>query len=282
MKFSLFTNNGALNSAPVFEAFAQGCGQLGHEVVYNDNNADVAVIWSVLWHGRMTANKNVWELFRKQNKPVIVLEVGALKRGIMWKVGVNGINREANFGPVGNNSERADSLGLKLKPMRESKEGHILICTQHDKSHQWRSTPPISNWVIETISTLRQHTDREIIIRPHPRCKLDGIQHEFDNVKLQRPEHIQGTYDDFDLDLTNTYAVVNWSSNPATLATIEGIHAFVGPESLAWDVANPVLVNIENPIVYDRQQWLNNLAYSEWSVPEISQGIPLKRLTSCL
>ena len=44
MKFGLFTHNGALNSKPVFEAFANGVAHLGHEVVYNDINADVAVI----------------------------------------------------------------------------------------------------------------------------------------------------------------------------------------------------------------------------------------------
>ena len=97
MKFSLYTHNGALNSKPVFEAFAQGVSNLGHEVTYNSTDADVAVIWSVLWHGRMSANKNVWEHFVRQGKKIIVLEVGALHRGITWKVGINGINRDAIF-----------------------------------------------------------------------------------------------------------------------------------------------------------------------------------------
>lgn len=271
-----------MNSKSVFEAFAQGCEQLGHTVVYNDLNADVAVIWSVLWHGRMAKNKGVWEHYRGQNKNVIVLEVGALHRNTMWKVGINGINREANFGPKKNTSKRADDLGLKLQPWKTDTKGSILICTQHDKSHQWRSMPPITNWVLNTIETLREHTDRRIILRPHPRCKLNGIQHEFSNVALQNPEHIPGTYDDFNLNLDNVYAVVNWSSNPATQAVLGGVPAFVGPESLAWDVSNPVLANIENPEKPNRQEWLNDLAHTEWSVPEIAQGIALKRLTSFL
>ena len=281
IKFSLFTDYGAMNSKPVFQAFAQGCQQLGHDVVYNDMNADVAVIWSVLWHGRMTANKKVWDHFRNQNKNVIVLEVGALHRNVTWKVGINGINRDANFGSGGNSSSRAEGLGLKLKPWREQ-EGNILICTQHDKSRQWEGLPPISNWVLEVIDYIRSQTDRPIIIRPHPRCKLEGIQHEFPNVKLQQPVHINGTYDDFDLDFDNVYAIVNWSSNPAIQAIIEGVPAYVSQHSLAHDVGNPIFGDYNNPIKPDRQQWINDLVHTEWSVPEIAQGIPQKHLTSLL
>lgn len=281
MKFSLFTDNGALNSKPVFEAFAQGCGQQGHEVVYNSYDADVAVIWSVLWHGRMTGNKKVWDTFRAKNKPVIVLEVGAIKRNILWKVGINGINRDAVFGNSGNDSSRAQQLGLELKPWTEQ-DGHILICTQHDKSEQWATQPSIVNWVLDVIEHIRTQTNRKIIVRPHPRCKLNGIEHEFDNVTLQKPIYVEGTYDDFDLNLDNTYALVNWSSNPATEAVINGVPVYVSEHSLSYDVGNPIFGDYNNPNKPDRQQWLNDLAYTEWSVPEISQGIQLKRLTSFL
>jgi len=281
MKFSLFTDNGALNSKPVFEAFAQGCGQQGHEVVYNSFDADVAVIWSVLWHGRMTGNKKVWDTFRAKNKPVIVLEVGAIKRNILWKVGINGINRDATFGTDRNNSVRANLLGLKLEPWKEQ-DGHILICTQHDKSEQWATQPSIVNWVLDVIEHIRTQTNRKIIVRPHPRCKLNGIQHEFNNVELQKPIYIEGTYDDFNLNLDNTYALVNWSSNPATEAVMNGVPVYVSEHSLSYDVGNPIFGDYNNPKKPDRQQWLNDLAYTEWSVPEISQGIQLKRLTSFL
>jgi len=32
----------------------------------------------------------------------------------------------------------------------------------------------------------------------------------------------------------------------------------------------------------DRTQWLNDYAWTEFTIQEISQGIPLKRLTSLL
>lgn len=274
MKFGLFTHNGALNSKPVFEAFANGVAHLGHEVVYNDINADVAVIWSVLWHGRMSANKNVWDTFIKQNKKVIVLEVGALFRGTTWKVGINGINRDATFPKGNNNSDRATQFGLELKPWNTD-GSKIVICTQHDKSEQWTNMPTINQWVSNMINDIRAYTDKEIIIRPHPRCKIN-----IPGVTVQAPKQIPGTYDDFDLEFDDVYAVVNWSSNPATQAVMAGIPVYTGPSSLAWDVSIKDLQNINDPKLHDRTQWLNNLAYTEWSVPEISQGIPIKHLTS--
>ena len=284
MIFSLWTDYGAKNSRPVFDSFASGVRTAGGSVVYNDVNSDVAVIWSVLWHGRMSRNKTIWDNFRSQNKPIIVLEVGGIKRGTTWKVGINGINREATFGPKGNGPERANLLNLKLEPWR-SNGRDIIICGQHDKSNQWRNMPPMSDWVIATINAIRKQTARPIIIRPHPRCKMPLLDFEikhFRYVTREHPRRVINTYDDFDFDFHNAWAVVNWSSNPATQAVIGGVPVFVGPESLAWDVGNDTLTNINKPAMPDRQQWLNDLAYTEWTTDEISTGLPLNRLTSSL
>ena len=80
MKFSLWTNYGALNSRPVFDAFRSGAVALGHSCVDNDSHSDVDVIWSVLFSGRMAPNKAIWERNVAQSKPTIVLEVGGIKR----------------------------------------------------------------------------------------------------------------------------------------------------------------------------------------------------------
>ena len=44
MKFSLWTQYGAMNSKPVFNAFEKSLKDAGHSVVHNNNNADVNVI----------------------------------------------------------------------------------------------------------------------------------------------------------------------------------------------------------------------------------------------
>jgi hypothetical protein len=277
MKFSLWTQYGALNSKPVFDAFANSLNNNGHDVAYNDSSADVNVIWSVLFNGRMAGNKAVWE----QQKPTIVLEVGGINRGTTWKVGLNGINRDAYFGPSGNSSDRVRLLGLQVKPWKYDGE-YILVCGQHDKSLQWKDMPAMATWVHDTITFIRAQTDRPIIFRPHPRCPLPAIEHDFKGVKRQDPKQIKDTYDDFDMQFNNIWATVSWSSNPAIHSIINGVPAFTGPSSLAFDVAEQNLRNIENPLYGDRTQWLNDYAHTEYTIGEISQGIPLKHLTSKL
>ena len=277
MIFSLWTHYGALNSKPVFEAFANSLLNNGHSVLYNNDTADVNVIWSVLFNGRMAGNKAVWE----QQKPTIVLEVGGINRGTTWKVGLNGINRDAYFGPSGNSSDRVRLLGLQVKPWKYDGE-YILVCGQHDKSLQWKDMPSMSTWVHDTITFIRAQTDRPIIFRPHPRCPLTAIEHDFKGVKRQDPKQIKDTYDDFDMQFNNIWATVSWSSNPGIHSIINGVPAFTGPSSLAFDVAEQNLRNIENPLYGDRTQWLNDYAHTEYTIGEISQGIPLKHLTSKL
>lgn len=281
MKFSLWTNYGALNSKPVFQAFADSLKSAGHTVVYNDNKSDIDVIWSVLWNGRMTNNKLIWESNRKNNKHTIVLEVGGIKRGTTWKVGLNGINRDAYFGPSGNSSDRVRLLGLQVKPWR--KEGkHILLCGQHDKSLQWKDMPRMSSWVTDIVTEIRKYSDRMILFRPHPRCRLDSIEAYLPNVLRQEPVQLSGTYDDFDMSFENAWATISWSSNPGIHSVINGVPAYTGPSSLAYDVSMQDLSTIEDPILPDREQWLNDYAWTEFTVEEIEQGLPLKRLENYL
>jgi len=282
MKFNLWTQYGAQNSKPVFDAFRNGALALGHDVVTNSNDG-IDVIWSVLFNGRMGPNRTIWERCQKENRACIVLEVGGIRRGSTWKVALNGINRDAYFGPVNNNSDRADNLGLLLKPWREQ-GNHILICGQHERSLQWQDMPRMSTWVMQTIDKIQQHTDRPIVFRPHPRCRLEAIEHQYKNVSRQEPKHINGTYDDFDMGFNNAWATISWSSNPGIHSILEGVPAFVSPHSLAYDAANDIdfLHDIENPLTPDRQQWFNDYAWTEFTVEEISQGLPLNLLTSKL
>ena len=281
MKFSLFREHGAQNSKPVFDAFADSLRSNGHVVVDNSYDCDVGVIWSVLWNGRMAPNKKIWEDFHNLNKKVIVLEVGGLVRGKTWKVAIDGINRDANFGNGGKDSTRANQLGLKLKPWSLGGD-RIIICGQHDKSNQWKDMPTMSTWLLDTIKQIRERTDMPIVWRPHPRCPVPGIEHEYKNVRREQPIQVKDTYDDFDFDCTGAYAVVNWSSNPATHAVMQGVPVFVGPSSLAYDVGNKDFTTIGMPKRPDRTQWLNDIAHTEWTLEEIAEGKPLNRLTSYL
>jgi hypothetical protein len=229
----------------------------------------------------MAKNKTVWDHFTKQGKPIIVLEVGALKRNITWKVAVGGINNEAYFGHATNNdSDRLTSLGIIIQDWKDTKDSNsIIICGQHQSSHQWRNMPPVSDWISNTIQEIRQHTDRPIKVRSHPRYSFN-FNNTTTNVVRSIPKRIDAVQDfyDFGAELSKAHCVVNWSSNPAIEAALAGVPVFTGPDSLAHAVANHSFDKIETPIKPDRQQWANDLAYTEWTVDEIAKSIPLVRI----
>jgi len=277
MRFSLFTQNSPLNSPPIWTAVKSGLMKLGHIVDENNINTDIPVIWSLLWHGRMAKNKFIWEKFRSTNKKVLVVEVGGIIRNKTWKIGINGINRSADFGPKENNDTRSKQLGLTLRPWRKQGD-HILICLQHTQSEQWKDMLSLEKYVIDIVSKLRQHTKRKIVVRSHPRCILP-VRPPLENVEYEIPKQIANTYDDFDLNFTNAWAVISHSSNPGIHAVLNGIPAYVGEHSLAYDVANTDLSTIESPEMPERQQWLNDYAYTEWTDTEIASGLPFSRLT---
>ena len=277
MRVSYWPNNVALNGNIPYNAFLESLSNNNYILEKESLNSDAAVIWSVLWHGRMLRNKSVWEHYRKQNKPVIVIEVGGIKRGTTWKVGLNGINRDAYFGPGVMDDLRNRNLGLEIKPWSTRGE-YILIAGQHDKSLQWQNMPSMSNWFLQTYDEIRKHTDRPIIFRPHPRCRLEHIERGLRYVERQEPRHVTGTYDDFNMCFDNVYCTINWSSNPGIYSVINGVPAFVGPSSLAYPVAGHDLNLIEYPQTPDRKQWLNDYAWTEYTVDEIALGLPLSRL----
>ena len=274
MRFGLFNKFGALNSQPVFAAFQQGLDQLGLSYSSHNMSADVAVIWSVLWHGKMKNNQAVWQHFRNQGKPVIVLEVGMLQRGHTWKMGITGTGSAAIYG-YGLDLQRPQKLNLQLKPWHTTGDD-IVIALQRDDSEQWAGQPPVEKWLKQIVNQLRQVSQRPIVIRSHPRREVVVLP----GCVIDKPLHMPNTYDDFDFDrvLNNAWAVVNWNSGPGSQAVMSGVPAFVGRDSLAAPVANLDWSQIETPARPDRSEWLINLSHTEWTCDELATGKPIARL----
>lgn len=275
MRFRLYREYGALNSPAIFDKFENGLKALGHQVV-NDNE-DVAVIWSVLWNGRMLRNQEIFRQAKIKKKPIIIIEVGNLRRNVTWRICLDHINGQGKFGNNENlDFDRPKKLGVTLKPANKLRKSEILIATQHQKSLQWENMPSMADWTLKTIEQIRKYTDRKIIIRPHPRSPMPGIEHEFINVIRQAPVQIKGSYDDFDIDYSY-HCVINHNSGPPILAAINGTPVITGETSLAFPVSCKI-ENIENPYLPEREEWLTKLSHCEWTVEEIEKGIPLQRL----
>jgi len=281
MKIEIWPEHGPLNSKDVFAKFIKSLRASGEQVWENKQapDADVAVIWSVLWQGRMRKYKDIWDRYRKANKPVIVIEVGGIKRNKTWKIGINGVNREADFANQTVDGERWKKFDTTLKPWKQT-GNDIIICGQHTNSHQWRNNPPMSKWFDEKITEIRKYTERPIVVRPHPRNHVEIDTTKYKDVKIVGPKRDRNTYDDTDLAerLNSAWALVSYSSNPAITAAMHGIPVYVSEASLSYEIGNTSFENINNPNMPDREKWANQLAYTEWWTEEIEQGLPWRRI----
>jgi hypothetical protein len=272
MRFRLYREYGALNSRPIFDAFEQGLLSLGHESV--KSGEDVAVIWSVLWAGRMASNQRVYRECRAAGIPVIIIEVGNLFRGTTWRICLENINGQGIFAnDQGIDQDRPKKLGIALSPYKGTRKEEILIATQHRASLQWEGQPNMQTWVEQTIGKLRQYTERKIVVRPHPRSPVTV---SLPNVVMEIPKQVVGSYDDFDIDY-HYHCVINHNSGPAVQAVIKGIPIICDSTSLAAPVSNKI-ENIENLQLLERDDWFVKLCHTEWTVDEIIKGIPLQRL----
>ena len=168
----------------------------------------------------------------------------------------------------------SQDLNIFLKDYR-SDGNHILLCLQRNEGWSMGSVN-IQDWAIETINKIRQHTDRLIVVRPHPgdrqsktiltlghpQCRIPISS----NVKLSTNESLVD-------DLKNCWAAVNYNSSPVVGAAIEGIPIFVADKtnSQCAEIANN-LENIENPTLFDRQRWVERISMFHWKFSELKDG----------
>lgn len=275
--FKIYKEFGALNSPVVLDAVAQGLVKCGYKSV--NSNEEISIIWSVLWQGRMQQNQIVYQQAKLKNKPVIVIEVGNLKRNVTWRISIDNVNRLGIFANTENlDLHRPAKLGLNLKDYQTTRNSSILITTQHEHSLQWQFMPVTKQWLESTIKNIKLYSDKQITIRPHPRCNLKNYVLKDKDVVIQTPKKVTGSYDEFDIDY-NYHCVINHNSGPAIQAAINGTPVVCHSSSLAYPVSN-VFSNMENLKYTDRQSWFLELCHTEWTIDEIKQGIPFDRLRS--
>jgi hypothetical protein len=199
---------------------------------------------------------------RRRGLDVIVLETGYINRGDgeqhHYAAGYNGLNGRADFRNANSPSDRAEKLSVTLQPWRKN-GGHILLCGQvpWDASVDHIS---FKAWLSTTRETLAQTTKRPVRFRPHP--------------QIAKPDM------SLEEDLEDCWAVVTFNSNTAVDAAIRGVPVFADDAgSMAYPIANKDISQIDAPHTPERNQWLNDLAFAQWTPEEMRQGLAWAHLS---
>ena len=157
-------------------------------------------------------------------------------------------------------------LGLQLEPWRQQGD-HVLVCLQRDGGWSMKGTD-MTAWTVNTVRRLRELTSRPIVIRAHPKHRIDlSVLSDLTGVR----QSLHGT--DLTQDLAGAWAAVFYNSSASVAAVLAGIPVFATDDDcVAWRMANPDLAQIEDPRMPAREQWLYDLSAAHWTDAESRSG----------
>ena len=167
--------------------------------------------------------------------------------------------------------EISQNLAVDINPPQSNANGHVLICMQRDGGFAMKTLNPLQ-WLEQKIQQIRQHSQRQILIRPHPgdyRIQDFAKYKGRPGIKLVDPLTTKLTS-----NLSGAHAAVFFNSSASVAAVLAGIPIFVDDQScVSWAVANHDIAKIETPAEFEREQWLYDLAAAHWSDQEAQQGL---------
>lgn len=158
----------------------------------------------------------------------------------------------------------------------KNKGNHIVLCLQRNGGWSMGNIS-IKDWTMSTIQQIKKHTDREIIIRPHPgdkKAQQTYLNDLFKIYKKDKKVHISPPDTPLDKDLFNAWAVVNHNSSSIVGPIIKGYHSFLTDpdKSQCADVSHIGFKDIETPNEFDRQRWLERISMFHWKFTELEDG----------
>ncbi len=273
----------------VLQSFANGCGG---EITNsgNTNGYDCAVIFGSYKKERgKSAHQGKGKVI-ESGIPYIQLETQLVGRPIdtafhtEFRVGVNGfLWDDAKWGFEHIQSDRSKKVfernGYDPKIDWRTSGDYILLCMQKVGDASLRGQD-IFTWTEETVKMLRQHTERQIIVRPHPlyrkksrysECKKNVT--DYFNVLWQETDLEKDGFVPIQQQLDNAWCTVTYTSGSGIDAVLQGVpNIACDSGSMVYDVSSTDIAQVENPYRGDKKEWCNRIAHCQWSIEEFESG----------
>ena len=165
-------------------------------------------------------------------------------------------------------------LGIMMQD-KPNKGKHILLCCQRNGGWSMDGLDVVE-WVVKTVKKIQQYTDRPIVVRAHPGDKraADYLHHRYSRINTLQNVKISPIGKPLEQDLHKCYAVVNHNSSSIVGPLIKGYPAFITDprRSQCAEVAHTSFEHIENPMIFDRERWLQRISMFHWKFDELENG----------
>jgi hypothetical protein len=213
--------------------------------------------------------EKVFADYRNAGKPIVYIDLGYFGRRTpsrfhgYHKIILNGRHPFEYHRMHAHGHDRADKLGVVIHPWRPQGD-HIVLCGMSERAAKVLGFKA-EEWEREAVRKMRQVTDRRIIYRPKPSWKdarpIEGTVWGDPTVPLFKV-------------MEGAHSLVTYNSNAAIEALMWGFPV-VAVEGIASDLAQTDVMNVEQPRRDgDRRRLLNDLSYVQWTVAEMSAGLP--------
>ena len=180
--------------------------------------------------------------------------------GTWTSCGFNGLNGNADFQNADSPTDRWRPHIKRMEPWRTDAGDYILIMGQvaGDASIQ---DVDINEWYRDVYAEAKSAFNLPIYFRPHP---LSRREVPFPNINL-----LSG---DLKTSISNAHLVVTYNSNSGVDSILAGVPTVAYDKgSMARGVAMHEIESVT--VMPGRQQWANDLAYCQWTMDEIKDGI---------
>lgn len=257
----------------VCAAMMQGIRKCGWDKVdhiidsqYNgDPGADVAVFYGAAGKLRTIMNDYI-----NAGKLAFYIDLGYWgrhtggRRQGYHKIVLNGRHPTPYYKKMVHSKDRFKLFGLNISPWKKRPDGAIMIAGISAKGARFEGFESLQ-WERNAIERIRRVTDRRIIYRPKP---TDGSAQPIPGVDYSPPG------EPLDLVMAKTAIVVSHHSNTNIEAILQGICSLTN-EGVAIDQSQTDFNKIEHLVQRDdRAQWAADIAYTQWSVKEMWDGLP--------
>lgn len=258
----------------VCEAMARGIAATGDKVVvrpassWRRKQARIAVFYGLVGNLALALRQQ-----KLDGGTAIYIDLGwwGRRNGGRWgcyhKITIDDRHPTAYFQNRAHDASRFAVHKLKIAPWR-GKGRHILVAGMSAKAARAEGFAP-EQWERRTIAELRRFTARPIIYRAKPNWK---------QAKPLPGAAFSPGFQPLDKALANCHAVVGHHSNVCVDALIAGVPVFC-TKGVARPMGLADLKQIEAPILPDdRAQWAADVAWCQWDVREMAEGLPWRHL----
>jgi hypothetical protein len=231
---------------------AQGVGQTPvNEVDYDASNKPI-VLRGILKHKIM---KRCWE----DKRDFYYVDTGYFGNS-RWKQWHRIVKNNLQLTEIQPRpGDRWEKHRIKFQPWQH---GRTIVVAAPDKKPCKFYNIDLNNWIEQTVATIRQHTDRPVVVRQRAPKRIDRL-----------------TTDTLAAALTDAHALVTFNSNAATESILLGVPVFTLAPNAAGPVGLQDLTQIETPYYPDHDElyvWASSLAYGQVHVEEMKNGTALE------